>query len=185
MGVEKTVFYALAMGDKPTTKVPPEFKVTGHPGNQKFIGVRNGSDSTWSMVDETLVFSFRTHKVSAGDLGTRFFEEMIIEEGGNVNTFLAVYSDNNSDDSTTSDSTQVYYAVSGSQDYATATIKFETNSATGQKVRSVTLALDADDDKSFDLEAHKEYHEGAKEKVQKLTSARVAQWLLGKIVNDE
>lgn len=178
MGGEKTVYYAITDGNgKSTTKVPLESKVTGVEGNYEFIGVRNGSDSTWSIVDETVVFIFRTHKVSAGALGTRFFEEMIIEEGGNVNTFLAVYSDNNSDDSTTSDSTQVYYAVSGSQDYATATIKFETK-ASGQKVRTVTLALDD--------EAHEEYHEdNNKEKVQKLTSARVAQWLLGKIVNDE
>lgn len=178
----KTVYYAITIDGESTNKV--KSNKTGVEGNEEFVGVRNGSDSTWSIIDEKVVFIFRTHKVSAGALGTRFLEEMTIEEGGNVNTFLAVYSDT-SEDSTTSNSIQVYYAVSGSQDYATATIAFDTNLTTGQKVRTVTLALDADDDKSFDLEAHKEYHEGAKEKVQKLTSARVAQWLLGQIVNDE
>ena len=172
MGVEKTVYYAIAdVNGEPTSKVPSTSKVTGFKGNEEFVGVRNGSDSTWTNVDTSFVFTFRTHKVSAGALGQRFFEEMIIEEGGNVNTFLAVYSDT-SDDSTTSDSTQVYHAVSGSHNYATATITFETK-ASGQKVRTVVLARGADNE------------DNNKDKAQKLTSAIVAQWLLGKIVNNE
>jgi hypothetical protein len=154
MGVKKTIrHYAItdAFGVS-TTKVPRISNKTGIEGNHEFVSVRNGSDSTWSIVDETSVFIFRTHKVNAGALGTRFFEEMIIEENGNVNIFIAVYSDT-SDDSVTSDSTQVYYAVSGSQDYDTATITFDTKKPSGQKVRTVVLERGDDDNSSHDSDS--------------------------------
>ena len=171
MGGSNLLYYSITdAAGVSTNKVSSN--VTGIEGNKEFVSVRNGSDSTWTIVDTSVVLTFRTHKVSAGALGQRFFEEMIIEEGGNVNTFLAVYSDT-SDDNTTSDSTQVYYAVSGSHNYATATITFETNITTGQKVRTVVLARGADNE------------DNNKDKAQKLTSAIVAQWLLGKIVNNE
>ena len=163
MGFSKTLFYSLQdINLKSLNKVSPNSKTTGVEGNQVLVSIRNGSDSTWSMVDETVVFSFLTRKVSAGTLGKRFFEEMIIEENGNVNTFLSVYSDDSTSFMTT-DSKQVYYAVSGSQDYATATIEFATKES-GQKVRTVVLERGDDDNSSHDSDCDSKAHDDDKKK---------------------